>query len=100
MFGAGVFYILRLMSQPPAAGETEPADRRADARRRHHARAGDRCRSRAAGALRSTDGDLDLPSIWAGLIAFAVLAYVVLDGFDLGIGILFPFVAGEATSAT
>ncbi len=33
---------------------------------------------------------LDLPTIWAGLIAFAVLAYVVLDGFDLGIGILFP----------
>ena len=34
---------------------------------------------------------LDLPTIWAGLIAFAILAYVVLDGFDLGIGILFPF---------
>jgi len=34
---------------------------------------------------------LDLSFIWAGLIAFAVLAYVVLDGFDLGIGILFPF---------
>jgi cytochrome d ubiquinol oxidase subunit II len=33
----------------------------------------------------------DLPTIWAGLIAFAVLAYVVLDGFDLGVGILFPF---------
>ena len=33
---------------------------------------------------------LDLPFIWAGLIAFSVLAYVVLDGFDLGIGILFP----------
>lgn len=33
---------------------------------------------------------LDLPLIAAGLIAFAVLAYVVLDGFDLGIGILFP----------
>ncbi len=32
---------------------------------------------------------LDLPLIWAGLLAFAVLAYVVLDGFDLGIGILF-----------
>jgi cytochrome d ubiquinol oxidase subunit II len=39
---------------------------------------------------------LDLPLIWAGLIAFAVLAYVLLDGFDLGVGILFPFVAGEA----
>ena len=35
--------------------------------------------------------DLDLASIWAFLIAFAVLAYVALDGFDLGIGILFPF---------
>ena len=34
---------------------------------------------------------IDLPFIWAGLIAFAVLAYVLLDGFDLGIGLLFPF---------
>ncbi|QTN19034.1 cytochrome d ubiquinol oxidase subunit II [Brevundimonas sp. AJA228-03] len=34
---------------------------------------------------------LDLPLIWAGLIAVAVLLYVTLDGFDLGIGILFPF---------
>ncbi|MEO8241372.1 MAG: cytochrome d ubiquinol oxidase subunit II [bacterium] len=39
---------------------------------------------------------LDLPLIWGGLIAFAVLAYVVLDGFDLGVGILFPWVKGEA----
>ena len=34
---------------------------------------------------------IDLPFIWAGIIAFAVLAYVILDGFDLGVGILFPF---------
>jgi cytochrome d ubiquinol oxidase subunit II len=33
--------------------------------------------------------DTWLPVVWAGLIAFAVLAYVVLDGFDLGVGILF-----------
>ena len=33
----------------------------------------------------------DLAFIWAGLIAFSVLTYVILDGFDLGIGILFPF---------
>jgi cytochrome d ubiquinol oxidase subunit II len=33
---------------------------------------------------------LDLPLIWAGLIGFSIIAYVVLDGFDLGIGILFP----------
>jgi cytochrome d ubiquinol oxidase subunit II len=31
-----------------------------------------------------------LPYIWAGLIAAAVALYVILDGFDLGIGILFP----------
>jgi cytochrome d ubiquinol oxidase subunit II len=36
----------------------------------------------------------DLPLIWALLIAFAVLVYVVLDGFDLGIGILFPLIEG------
>src|SRR5574339_867614 len=39
---------------------------------------------------------LDLAFIWAGLIAFSVIAYIVLDGFDLGVGILFPFVPGEA----
>lgn len=33
----------------------------------------------------------DLAFIWAMLIATAILLYVVLDGFDLGIGILFPF---------
>jgi cytochrome d ubiquinol oxidase subunit II len=33
---------------------------------------------------------IDLPTIWAFIIAFAVFAYVVMDGFDLGIGILFP----------
>ena len=35
--------------------------------------------------------DLDLPLIWALLIAAAVFLYVVLDGFDLGLGILYPF---------
>ncbi len=34
---------------------------------------------------------MDLTVIWAFVIAFAVAAYVVMDGFDLGIGILFPF---------
>ncbi len=38
----------------------------------------------------------DLSTIWAFIIAFAVFAYVVLDGFDLGIGILFPeFAVGK-----
>jgi cytochrome d ubiquinol oxidase subunit II len=39
---------------------------------------------------------MDLTIIWAFLIAFAVAAYVVMDGFDLGIGILFPgFTVGK-----
>mgnify|MGYP002654351070 CR=1 FL=1 len=33
---------------------------------------------------------MDLTVVWAFIIAFAVFAYVVMDGFDLGIGILFP----------
>ncbi|MFI5031853.1 MAG: cytochrome d ubiquinol oxidase subunit II [Reyranellales bacterium] len=38
---------------------------------------------------------IDLPTIWALIIAFAVFAYVVMDGFDLGIGILFPAFKGR-----
>ncbi len=39
---------------------------------------------------------MDLTVVWAFIIAFAVFAYVVMDGFDLGIGILFPaFAAGR-----
>jgi cytochrome d ubiquinol oxidase subunit II len=38
----------------------------------------------------------DLPLIWAGLLALTVLIYVLLDGFDLGIGILFAFARAPA----
>ncbi|RML41866.1 Cytochrome d ubiquinol oxidase subunit II, partial [Pseudomonas syringae pv. maculicola] len=34
---------------------------------------------------------IDLPLIWAIIIVFGIMMYVVMDGFDLGIGILFPF---------
>ncbi|GGB59816.1 cytochrome d ubiquinol oxidase subunit II [Blastomonas aquatica] len=34
--------------------------------------------------------NIDLTIVWAFIIAFAVFAYVVMDGFDLGIGIIFP----------
>ncbi|HWV53522.1 cytochrome d ubiquinol oxidase subunit II [Pseudorhodoplanes sp.] len=33
---------------------------------------------------------MDLPILWAFILAIAIFIYVVLDGFDLGIGILFP----------
>ncbi|MFW1858069.1 cytochrome d ubiquinol oxidase subunit II [Acinetobacter defluvii] len=35
---------------------------------------------------------IDLVLVWVGIIGLGVLIYVILDGFDLGIGILFPFI--------
>ena len=32
-----------------------------------------------------------LPLTFAGLMGLSILIYVVLDGFDLGVGVLFPF---------
>jgi cytochrome bd ubiquinol oxidase subunit II len=42
----------------------------------------------------------DLAVIWGGILAFAIYAYVVLDGFDLGIGMLAPFAASEEEEDT
>ncbi len=36
---------------------------------------------------------MDLSIVWVLIIGFAILAYVMMDGFDLGIGILFPTLA-------
>jgi cytochrome d ubiquinol oxidase subunit II len=38
---------------------------------------------------------IDPATIWAALIAVAVLAYILLDGFDLGVGILYPLIRDE-----
>ncbi|CUI97976.1 cytochrome d ubiquinol oxidase subunit II [Achromobacter kerstersii] len=35
---------------------------------------------------------IDLALIWAVIILFGVMMYVIMDGFDLGIGILFPLI--------
>lgn len=35
---------------------------------------------------------IDLALIWAGIIGFGLMMYVIMDGFDLGIGLLFPFI--------
>ncbi|MND36207.1 Cytochrome bd-II ubiquinol oxidase subunit 2 [compost metagenome] len=36
---------------------------------------------------------IDLPFIWSVIIAFGLMMYVIMDGFDLGLGILFPFIS-------
>ena len=39
---------------------------------------------------------IDIATLWAFIIAFAVFVYVVMDGFDLGLGILFPLFPQKA----
>lgn len=39
---------------------------------------------------------IDLPLIWFVIIIFSTLMYIVMGGFDLGIGILYPFVKSNA----
>lgn len=39
----------------------------------------------------SFESFLDLPLVWYSLIGTAIFLYILLDGFDLGVGILFPF---------
>ena len=38
----------------------------------------------------------DIATIWAFIIAFAVFVYIVMDGFDLGLGILYPLFPAKA----
>ncbi|WP_110456479.1 cytochrome d ubiquinol oxidase subunit II [Shewanella algidipiscicola] len=40
--------------------------------------------------------ELDLSIVWFGIIIFATLMYIFMDGFDLGIGIVMPFVKSNA----
>ena len=40
-----------------------------------------------------------LPMIFTGLMALAMLVYVVLDGYDLGVGILLPFADDDGKDA-
>src|SRR2546421_1145967 len=39
---------------------------------------------------------IDLPLLWMIIIVFGLMMYVIMDGFDLGVGILFPFVPDRA----
>ena len=39
----------------------------------------------------SLESFVDLPLLWFGILATAIFLYILLDGFDLGVGILFPF---------
>ncbi|WP_019021995.1 cytochrome d ubiquinol oxidase subunit II [Thioalkalivibrio sp. ALE23] len=38
---------------------------------------------------------VDITLVWVVIIAVGLVGYVLMDGFDLGVGILFPFAPGE-----
>ena len=82
VFSFGIYYINRLIAKGlrKSGGEGDRAVlRQPDLRR-----------------ARGLAMEWYLPVIWAGLIGTAVAMYVILDGFDLGIGILFPFARSES----
>lgn len=43
--------------------------------------------------------NLDITLIWGGLLAFVVLAYIIFDGYDLGVGILIPLMRSDQERA-
>jgi cytochrome bd ubiquinol oxidase subunit II len=45
--------------------------------------------------FQSKDIAVWLPLVWAAILGVAVALYVILDGFDLGLGILFPITPNE-----
>ena len=97
VFGMGVWYLLRLMRADPGGGRApSPMPHGTTARRRHHAR----CRRRTGRCRRPMSAMTDLAIIWSAILAFAIYAYVVLDGFDLGIGILAPFARSDDEEET
>src|SRR5688572_33491044 len=56
-----------------------------------------RCRPQRRGI---DDMALNLVPIWTVILAVSVFMYVLLDGFDLGIGILFPFAPDDTARTT
>jgi cytochrome bd ubiquinol oxidase subunit II len=39
---------------------------------------------------------MDITVIWAAIIALGLFMYIVLDGFDLGVGMIFPFFPSDS----
>ena len=90
IFPAGVYYMIRLVQRGPEPLEEGPA-RAPGAADRAAAPVRRRADLRARGVGAMAELGIDLPLLWAAIIVVGVVMYVLLDGFDLGVGILFPF---------
>ncbi len=93
--GFGTFYIYKLLREGPAAA----AEAIPNATASRPLAFADTAAS-ATGSQTERGGDRMEPStlalFWAGVIAAAILLYVILDGFDIGVGILFGTTRDEA----
>ena len=94
--GFGTFYIYKLLREGPVGGprrsRTRPPSRPlafADT-----AASATGSQPGATGVTAMEPSTLAL--FWAGVIAAAILLYVILDGFDIGVGILFGTTRDEA----
>ena len=96
VYSFGVYYIYKLLHEGPtgeAQGHPGRDGQAADGVRRQR-RDGDR--QQAADRRVDAMEPSNLALFWAGVIACAILLYVMLDGFDLGVGVLFGTTREEA----
>ncbi len=75
------------------SADREPAARQSPLHRR-------RARTREKESRHEQLRTLDLVPVWTIILGVGILFYVLLDGFDLGVGILFGFAPGYADRAT
>jgi cytochrome d ubiquinol oxidase subunit I len=87
VFGAGTFYLLRLMSKAPGAMTIRWKDQEGPLRGPPVSPGGDETSARSPGLTHGTSISLSSGPASSPSPSFV---YVVLDGFDLGIGMLFP----------
>ena len=96
VYSFGVYYIYKLLHEGPTAtrqGHPWRHGQPADGVRRQR-RDGDRRQATHRGVSAMEPSNLAL--FWAGVIACSILIYVILDGFDLGVGVLFGTTRDEA----
>src|SRR5690606_15580310 len=96
---AGLWHRVRRRHDLHRAAHPPRTRAAARAARARPAGAADLRRRRAAAGDAAMNAEL-LPLGWAGIIAFAVVMYVLMDGFDLGVGILFPLAPSHADRDT
>jgi hypothetical protein len=91
VFGAGSYYILKLIGKGPQTEEDPYGSPTAST----HRRSSPNWFRKKEASVFSFEHFLDSAADLVRLIATAIFLYILLDGFDLGVGVLFPFAPSE-----